>query len=96
MGSTDGRVSAVGIADAIADARRGWRLAGDDLIGQETWAVYSVLGELLEAGPGDDPDGYVAQCRDLAGRLVDLDVQARRRDEQKLAAWIARTAEDRG
>lgn len=83
------RVSDADMQASIADTRRMRRAAGDDLLGQEEAAVYAVLGELLLAGPGDDPEAYVAEYRDLVGRLIELGQQRERRYEQRFAAWLA-------
>lgn len=87
---------AVDVAASIADARRLWRDAGDDLLSQELFATHAVLGELLLTGPGDDPEAYVTECHDLIGRLIELGDQIRRRDDQQFALWIADTTTDRG
>lgn len=89
MGLTDDGQSAVDVQATIAECRRLWRESAD-LADQEMWACHSAIGQLLDAGPGDDPDGYVAEWRDLTGRLVELHEQSRRRDEQLMAAYVAR------
>lgn len=91
MGRTDGGASAVvDMPATIADARAQWRAAGDDLLYQELWATYVVLGELLDAGPGADEVAYVDEFRELVGRLTQLGDQIERRFEQAHVAWRRR------
>jgi hypothetical protein len=91
-----GRVSDVDMQASIEDTRRMRREAGDDLLCQELWSTYAVLGELLLTGPGEDHDAYLAEYQDLVGRLIELGDQIRRRDEQLFAAWLADITTDGG
>ena len=92
MGERQAGGSAVDISESIADARREWREAGDDLLWQEMASTYVVLGELLEAGRDDTT--YVDECRDLADRLAELDRQWQRRSDQRWEAWRSRNTTD--
>lgn len=90
MGHAAGGASAVDMAATIAEARALWRDAGDDLLYQELWATYVVLGELLDAGPGVDEAAYVGEYQELVGRLIQLGDQIERRFEQQFQAWRSR------
>lgn len=90
MSREAGGASAVDMTATIAEARAQWRDAGNDLLHQELWAVYVVLGELLDAGPGVDEAAYVEEFHDLVGRLIQLGDQIERRFEQQFQAWRSR------
>lgn len=87
MGQQAGGVPASDMPELIAHVRQLWRDAGDDLLYQELWATYAVLGERFGADP---VTGTLDEYAELMDRLIRLGEQIDRRFEQRFVAALSR------